>query len=252
MTEAERLAQRVEVVVKPHNNYGGAPAGTRLAVTRAEFQANTRCLEEVGPPPAPTPRTAVVTVRADVAKMMGFPMGRRQDGPLVYEVTRLRPDGKEPLPTRQELELRATPAAAAAEVEALAATFGWEEDEDGDAGAWLKENVPRIQRAFKEAEERGAQQVRLRVLDLPEVRERLAALRAEVDTVRGECARAAAQQVSAEMLKARELLAEELEKARAQAAEQLAAKDAELATLRAELEAAKAAPAPKGKAAKAE
>lgn len=212
MTEAERLAQRVEVVVKPHNNYGGAPAGTRLAVTRAEFQVNTRCLEEVAGPPAPAPRTAVVTVRADVAKMLGFPMGRRQDGPLVYEVTRLRPDGKEPLPTRQELEARSG----------------------------------------------GRDVMQLRVMDTPEVQEFARAVREEMDQLRNELARrqerietheAALRSAQADLAAAQQRI-EEQAQANAAAVALCAAKDAELATLRAELEAAKAAPAPapKGKA----
>lgn len=99
--------EAVEVVVKPNNRYGEAKAGDRLYITRRELEAHSRCLELVGPPPAPTPRTAVVSVRADVAQMLGLPMGRRQEGPLTYEVTRLPPDGKPRLPSRQELEAQA-------------------------------------------------------------------------------------------------------------------------------------------------
>lgn len=121
MTEAERLAQRVEVVVKPFNNYGGdAPAGTRLTMTRAEYELNRRCLQEVSGPPEPGPRTARVSIPAHAARTLGFPLGRRQEGPLVYEVTRLPPDGKAPLPSRQELEARAAdPVVARAQIKVL-------------------------------------------------------------------------------------------------------------------------------------
>lgn len=216
MTEAERLAQRVEVVVKPSNNYGGAPAGTRLTMTRAELERNPRCLEEAGGPPVPGPRTARVSIPAHAAQTLGFPVGRRQEGPLVYEVTRLPPDGKQQPPSRQELEQRARGAGAPSEAQELAAAFGWEDD-DGDPAAWIKVHLPRIKKSFEDAHYAAAQanrEIATVKLDASALKETIERVRAEVET------------------------------AKTAAAEQLAAKDAELAKLRAELEAAKAAPAP--------
>ena len=230
MTEAQRLAdEKVEVIVKPHNRYGEAQAGERLYVTRAELASHGRCLALVQEAQAPRPRTAVIALPAEIAKRHGLPLGRRQEGPIVYEVTRLRPDGKQQLLTRQELEQQTRGAGAPSEAQDLAAAFGWEE-EDGDPAAWIKVHLPRIKKSFEDAHYAAAQANR----EIATVKLDTSVLRETIEKVRAE-----------------------VEKAKAAAAEQLAAKDAELAKLQedltksraearaltAELAAAKAAPA---------
>jgi hypothetical protein len=226
----QNLDERVLVVVKPDNRYGEAKPGDKFFTTRRELNQHPWCLELAkDEQPAPTPRTATVAVRADVAKMMGLPMGRRQEGPLVYEVTRLRPDGKEPLPTRQELEARAD-ARSTMQVRVMDAP-----------------EVQQFARAAKEEMEGLRDELERR-------HGKIEALQAARESLRAELAREssylkqqeeASERLRADLAAAQKRIEEQAE-ANTAAVALCASKDEEIAKLRAELDAAK--PAPKGKA----
>lgn len=187
--EQQKLEENVLVIVKPNNRYGEAQAGARIYVTRRELEAHPRCLE-LAPTasPEPGPRTAIVPVRADVAKLLGFPMGRRQEGPLVYEVTRLRPDGKEPLPTRQELEARAAgPVVARAEVRVMDAPEVQQFARDVKARIeQLKAEAEAEQERLKDELRRRHEKIEAQAAALDAARKELDAACAEVAKLRAE------------------------------------------------------------------
>jgi hypothetical protein len=102
--------ENVQVVVKPHNRYGEAKAGDLIWVTRHELATHPHCLMLVPEPTPPAARTAQVALPAEVAKKYGLPLGRRQEGPIAFEVTRLPSKGE--FPRRADLERAAATARA--------------------------------------------------------------------------------------------------------------------------------------------
>lgn len=146
-------SDRIEVVVKPHNRYGEHKAGDTLMVTWRELDMHPHCLE-VARPIVEGPRTAIVTMPADRAAELGLPLGRRKEGPVVFEVTRLKPDGKPQLPLREELS-RAAPVnmpfigKLADAVAATAKAMGYDGDDDGVA-AYVADNIDRCIQTLKD------------------------------------------------------------------------------------------------------
>lgn len=249
----------VTVRVRPNHNLGGIhPAGSVLKMTAAEAQQAHRAVDILveGEDPTPaTPRSQIVSMTAAQALLLGLSVAPGE-AVITFELMPWPADAAaKGQKRREELEALVQHLQAAGgdteEVREFARIFGWDEDEEDGAAAYIKNRLPQIRRHFAEAQ--GAKE---------QAQDQLEALRAEL-RAHEERARADSVQLAddfqkaAEALRAKDAELKGVRETLTHSEGLLAAAREEIARLRAELEAKGAAapppapdrggPPPKGK-----
>ncbi len=148
---------KIKVRVREHHTYGQYKAGDVFLVPAQEWRSAHRCLEFVAEAADPTPETPtsrIVALPADVARAAGLPVPQ---GAVVlsFEMMPWPADAEAKGQRRREeleaLVLHLQEGGAGPELREFAATFGWDEEDDGDATAFIKTRLPAIKKHFAEA-----------------------------------------------------------------------------------------------------
>lgn len=173
----------IKVRVKPHNHYGEHGPGAEILVDPRELAQHPNCLERAEPHPI-SQRTALVSVPAEAARKYGLPMGRRQEGLITYEMTRLPSPGRPALPTRAELEAQSAPVVPQDLGEYIERMQREAEEFVAKERAAMEEHVGQVRELAQVDLQRMSGRLEAAQKDLAEAREENARLRREIEEAR--------------------------------------------------------------------